>query len=197
MEPMQPPRMFGQMMKKRSVSMGLPGPTSFSHQPGFPVTGWMLAACWSPVSAWQTRMAFDLAALRVPYVLYAIVSGAMSCPDSSFRGSLSGKSTERLDGLNTSGRRAMPAEHCSFSSPVDIAVGAPIDRAPARRTCGLSNTGLVKPAHRNFPGATAHLATCLTWLQAGRPNHHDRNDRPISEVVRKRSRRLACGVLSG
>ena len=36
---MQPPRMLGQMTKKRSVSIGLPGPTSVSHQPGFLVTG--------------------------------------------------------------------------------------------------------------------------------------------------------------
>ena len=42
-EPMQPPRTLGQMTKKRSVSMGLPGPTIVSHQPGLPVTGWSLA----------------------------------------------------------------------------------------------------------------------------------------------------------
>ena len=59
-EPMQPPRMLGQMTKKRLVSIGLPGPTSVSHQPGLPVTGCSLATYWSPVSAWQTRMAFDL-----------------------------------------------------------------------------------------------------------------------------------------
>ncbi len=35
--------MFGQMTKKRSVSTGLPGPTSASHQPGLPVTGCTLA----------------------------------------------------------------------------------------------------------------------------------------------------------
>jgi hypothetical protein len=29
------------------------------HQPGLPVTGWTLATCWSPVSAWQTRMALE------------------------------------------------------------------------------------------------------------------------------------------
>ena len=28
-----------------------------SHQPGLPVTGWTLATCWSPVSAWQTSTA--------------------------------------------------------------------------------------------------------------------------------------------
>jgi len=65
-EPMQPPMMFGQMTKKRSVSIGLPGPISVVHQPGLPVTGWLLATYWSPVSAWQTRMAFDLLALRRP-----------------------------------------------------------------------------------------------------------------------------------
>ena len=49
--PMQPPTTFEQMTKKRSVSKGNPGPTSTSHQPGFPVTGCTLAAYWSPVSA--------------------------------------------------------------------------------------------------------------------------------------------------
>ena len=39
------------------MSIGLPGPTMVSHQPGLPVTGWTLATCWSPVSAWQTRTA--------------------------------------------------------------------------------------------------------------------------------------------
>ena len=33
-EPMQPPRTFEQIMKNRSVSIGLPGPTIVSHQPG-------------------------------------------------------------------------------------------------------------------------------------------------------------------
>ncbi len=34
LEPWQPPRLFGQTTKKRLVSMGLPGPMQFSHQPG-------------------------------------------------------------------------------------------------------------------------------------------------------------------
>ena len=63
---MQPPSTLGQMTKKRLVSIGLPGPTMVSHQPGLPVTGFWLATYWSPVSAWQTRMAFDLAALSLP-----------------------------------------------------------------------------------------------------------------------------------
>ena len=65
-EPMQPPSTLGQMTKKRLVSIGLPGPTIVSHQPGLLVTGCGLAAYWSPVSAWETRMAFDLAALSSP-----------------------------------------------------------------------------------------------------------------------------------
>ena len=67
-EPMQPPRMLAQMTKKRLVSIGLPGPIMVSHQPGLPVTGLLLATYWSPVSAWATRMAFDLAAFSSPYV---------------------------------------------------------------------------------------------------------------------------------
>jgi hypothetical protein len=57
--PWQPPRRFGQMTKKRSVSTGLPGPTSVSHHS---------AACASPVSAWQTKTALEPAASSVPYV---------------------------------------------------------------------------------------------------------------------------------
>ena len=52
-EPMQPPMTLAQMTWKRSVSIGLPGPTMRSHQPGLPVIGCGLATCWSPVSAWQ------------------------------------------------------------------------------------------------------------------------------------------------
>ena len=38
-EPMQLPITLGQITKKRSVSIGLPGPTIVSHQPARPVTG--------------------------------------------------------------------------------------------------------------------------------------------------------------
>lgn len=38
-EPMQPPTTLGQITKYRPVSIGLPGPTMVSHQPGLPVTG--------------------------------------------------------------------------------------------------------------------------------------------------------------
>ena len=55
--PWQPPSRFGQMTKKRSVSTGLPGPTSVSHQS---------AAFASPVSAWQTKTALEPAASSVP-----------------------------------------------------------------------------------------------------------------------------------
>ena len=37
--PMQPPMTLAQITKKRSVSIGLPGPTIMVHQPGLPVTG--------------------------------------------------------------------------------------------------------------------------------------------------------------
>ena len=64
--PRQPPITFAQMTKKRSVSIGLPGPTMVSHQPGFFVTGLTLATCWSPVSAWQISIALLRCALSVP-----------------------------------------------------------------------------------------------------------------------------------
>ena len=46
--PLQPPSRFEQITKKRSVSIGLPGPISVDHQPSSPET------FASPVSAWQT-----------------------------------------------------------------------------------------------------------------------------------------------
>jgi hypothetical protein len=64
--PMQPPTTLAQRTKKRSVSIGRPGPTMVSHQPGLPVRGWALATCWSPVSAWQTSTALEREALRRP-----------------------------------------------------------------------------------------------------------------------------------
>ena len=44
----------------------LPGPTSVVHQPGLPVIGCGSATYWSPVSAWQIRIAFVRSALSVP-----------------------------------------------------------------------------------------------------------------------------------
>ena len=65
-EPMQPPSTLAQMTKYRSVSIGRPGPTTASHQPGLPVRGCSSATYWSPVSAWQTSTALLRAALRRP-----------------------------------------------------------------------------------------------------------------------------------
>ena len=64
--PMQPPSTLAQMTKNRSVSTGRPGPMRLAHQPGLEVTGWMSATYWSPVSAWQTRMALLRAAFSRP-----------------------------------------------------------------------------------------------------------------------------------
>ena len=65
-DPMQPPITFEQMMKYWLVSSGSPGPTIVSHQPGFPVIGCVLKTCWSPVSAWQIRIALERSALSSP-----------------------------------------------------------------------------------------------------------------------------------
>ena len=64
--PMQPPSTLLQMMKKRLVSSGSPSPTMLCHQPGLPVIGWASATNWSPVSAWQTRMALERSSLSRP-----------------------------------------------------------------------------------------------------------------------------------
>ena len=69
MVPAQPPSTLAQMMKKWSVSIGRPGPTIRLHQPGLPVIGCGEATYWSPVSAWQTRMAFERSAFSVPWVV--------------------------------------------------------------------------------------------------------------------------------
>ena len=65
-DPMQLPMTFEQMMKCRVGSIGLPSPTRRVHQPGLPVRGWGEATCWSPVSAWQIRMALEPSAFSVP-----------------------------------------------------------------------------------------------------------------------------------
>ncbi len=65
-EPMHPPSTFTQMTKNLFVSMGSPGPTMRLHQPGLPVSGWGSATYWSPVSAWQTRIALSRLSDSVP-----------------------------------------------------------------------------------------------------------------------------------
>ena len=66
-EPLQPPRLLGQTTKKRSVSMALPGPMQWSHQPGLLSLSWCRpAAWWSPDSAWQIRIALLASALSAP-----------------------------------------------------------------------------------------------------------------------------------
>ena len=54
-----------QITKKRSVSIGLPGPTITSHQPGSSCSS-CRATCESPESAWQIRTALSRASLSVP-----------------------------------------------------------------------------------------------------------------------------------
>src|SRR5579871_4785221 len=49
--PRQPPRTLEQITKYLFVSNALPGPIMLSHQPGFPVSGLMPAACASPENA--------------------------------------------------------------------------------------------------------------------------------------------------
>ena len=64
--PMQPPSTLEQMTKNRSVSIDRPGPTTRSHQPPLPVTGWVSATYWSPVRAWQIRIALLQSAFSRP-----------------------------------------------------------------------------------------------------------------------------------
>ena len=56
--PRQPPRTFGQMTNCLRVSMGFPGPTATSHQPGSSF-GSCRATCESPLRAWQISTALS------------------------------------------------------------------------------------------------------------------------------------------
>ena len=68
-EPWQPPSTLAHTTNQRSVSMGMPGPTMPSHQPG---VGWPSCAgplAWlSPVQAWHSSTALDASAASVPHV---------------------------------------------------------------------------------------------------------------------------------
>ncbi len=64
--PMQPPTTVAQIRKYRSLSSTSPGPTIVVHHPGLPVIGCGSATYWSPVSAWQIRMALLRSGLSVP-----------------------------------------------------------------------------------------------------------------------------------
>jgi hypothetical protein len=64
--PRQPPRTLAQTTNQRSVSIGRPGPTITSHQPGASPSS-CRATCESPLIAWQTSTALSRRIER-PYV---------------------------------------------------------------------------------------------------------------------------------
>src|ERR1035437_2328267 len=78
--PRQPPSTLEQIMKYLLVSKALPGPIMLSHQPGWPVSWLMPAACASPEKACSTRMALLFAAFNSPYDSYAPSTGASVAP---------------------------------------------------------------------------------------------------------------------
>ena len=65
-EPPQPPTTLAHTTKRRSLSIGRPGPTMRGHQPGRPLAGCGEATCWSPVRAWWTSTALERSALSRP-----------------------------------------------------------------------------------------------------------------------------------
>src|SRR6478609_3259418 len=70
--PWHPPSTLGHTTKKRSVSIGQPGPMVPSHHPTSPWPGSAGPAAWlSPVSAWSTSTAFDASGASSPHVSYA------------------------------------------------------------------------------------------------------------------------------
>ena len=65
--PEQLPMTFEQITKYLSVSMGLPGPTMMSHQPGLRSPGALKPATWAlPLRAWQIRTALSCVSVSVP-----------------------------------------------------------------------------------------------------------------------------------
>ena len=68
-DPWHPPSVLGHTTKYFSVSMGSPGPTMPSHQPGATWPGPTSPVTWlSPVQAWQMRIAFDASSSSEPHV---------------------------------------------------------------------------------------------------------------------------------
>ncbi len=81
--PWHPPRTLAHTTNQRSVSIGLPGPIRPFHQPGVGCPGASGPHAWlSPVSAWQTRIAFDARSSSVPHVSYAMVRSRRTAPPS-------------------------------------------------------------------------------------------------------------------
>src|SRR5271167_2559410 len=86
-EPPQPPSTLVATAHQRPVSIGAPGPTTLSHQPG---VGWSGPAgpvtCESPVSACSTTTTLSRAGDSSPQRCTAIETSSMTPPFSSRRG---------------------------------------------------------------------------------------------------------------
>jgi len=94
-EPLQLPSEFTQITNQRSVSMGLPGPSIASHQPGSGLPS-LLAACASGERPVTISTALSRAALSAPQVSYATRAPCSSPP--RFIGNGEGRSNQRVPG---------------------------------------------------------------------------------------------------
>ena len=131
--PWQPPSTLGHTTKKRSVSIGLPGPTMSFHHPASRWPGPAGPAAWlSPVSACSTSTALSRAASSVPQVSYATVTGSRRPPASS--------TCERDSNSVANWRRpgGSPSRHAPVTGTIDAGVMRPSRYAPfAARKPGL------------------------------------------------------------
>src|SRR6478735_2440493 len=105
--PWQPPSTFGHTTKKRSVSIGAPGPIIPSHHPGWQWPGPAGPAAWlSPVSACSTSTALSRAGSSVPHVSYAMVTCSRRPPASRTCGRASNAVTNWRRPGSSPGRHA-------------------------------------------------------------------------------------------
>src|SRR5262245_17145718 len=105
--PWQPPSTFGHTTKKRSVSMGAPGPIIPSHHPGCRCPGPAGPAAWlSPVSACSTSTALSRAGASVPHVSYATITCSSRPPASRTCGRVSNTVTNWRRPGSSPGRHA-------------------------------------------------------------------------------------------
>ena len=94
-EPLQLPSELTQTTNQRSVSIGLPGPSIGSHQPGVASSSW-LAACASGDRPVTMRMALPPSASSLPQVSKAMRAPCRAPP--RFIGNGEGRSVKRVPG---------------------------------------------------------------------------------------------------
>ena len=154
-----------------------------SHQPGLPVTGCVAGDVLVAGQRVADQDGVGLGGVERAVGLVGDLEGAELLAAVEPQRLLGGKRTTGLDGLSTSAERD---SGCAAPSParrrmLPIAGCRSSMRASGSRPGGAANRKPGPAAPPSLPGRAgdrvaraACLASCLTWLQAGRPNHHDR-----------------------